>query len=138
MTRKRFMKNRVRSLADFQKVLHALCVDLGQAADHYTLFRNLMRAKEGPFTKAVSGSQTFWGLTYGAHLETALFRLCRAYDQDADALTLRTLMETIRLQALRQCRLRRAVSDWVPVRPAFLAGAILVAEAQRRLPDYLR
>lgn len=98
MPRKQVMKNRIRSVADFQKVLHALCVDLGQASDHYTLFRKLIAAQRGPFTKALSQSQTFWSLTYGAHLETAVFRLCRAYDQGTDPLTLRTLIQTIKLR----------------------------------------
>lgn len=98
MPRKRLMNNAIRDEADFKKVLAAICLDLGQALDHFTLFRNLMAAKQGAFTKAVSQSPTFWSLVYGGLQETTLFRLCRAYDQHDGALTLRTVLETISLR----------------------------------------
>lgn len=97
MARKKLMNNTVRSEADFKKVLAAICLDLGQAIDYFTLFKNLMTAKQGTYTKAVSQSQTFWSLVYGGLHEATLFRLCRAYDQHDGALTMRTLLETIRL-----------------------------------------
>ena len=57
--------------------MDTLRLDLSDAHDHYNLFRNLLEAKEGEFTKAVSQSQTFWSLVYGANFDTAVFRLCR-------------------------------------------------------------
>jgi hypothetical protein len=88
MPRKKLMNNAIRSEADFRKVLAAICLDLGHALDHFTLFKNLMAAKQGAYTKAVSQSQTFWSLVYGALQDATLFRLCRAYDQDDGALTM--------------------------------------------------
>lgn len=98
MPSKRLMNGAIRSEADFRKVLAAICLDLGEALDRYTLFRNLMAAKQGAYTKAVSQSPTFWSLVYGGLQEATLFRLCRAYDQHDGALTLRTLLETIRMR----------------------------------------
>jgi hypothetical protein len=98
MPRKKIMNNAIQTEDDFGKIFAAICLDLGQALDRYTLFQNLMTAKQGPFTKAVSQSQTFWSLVYGSLQEATLFRLCRAYDQHDGALTLRTLLETIRLR----------------------------------------
>ena len=43
----------------------------------------------------MSGSQAFWSTVYGALSDAALYGLARAYDQNDDALTLRTLLETI-------------------------------------------
>jgi AbiU2 len=81
---------------DFKTALDTLCLDLSDASDHYKLFRNLIAAKEGEYAKAVSQSQTFWSLVYGANLDATVFRLCRVYDQEKGALTLRTLLETIK------------------------------------------
>jgi hypothetical protein len=84
------------SIKDFKTGLDTLCLDLSDASDHYKLFRNLLRAKEGEYTKAVSQSQTFWSLVYGASLDATVLRLCRVYDQERSALTLRTVLETIK------------------------------------------
>ncbi len=89
-------KTKIRTASEFELVLKTLCLDLATASDHYALFRKLLDAKEGAYAKALSQSQTFWSLTYGAHFETAVFRLCRAYDQDSDALALKGFLETIR------------------------------------------
>jgi hypothetical protein len=89
-------KSKIRTGAEFEIVLKILCLDLARANDHYALFRRLIAAKEGAYTKALSQSQTFWSLTFGAHFETAVFRLCRVYDQDSDALALKGFLETVR------------------------------------------
>jgi hypothetical protein len=81
---------------EFKTSLDTLILDLAHAGDHYALFRKLLAAKEGTYTKALSQSQTFWSLTYGAHFDAAVFRLCRAYDQGKGALTLKTLLEIIK------------------------------------------
>lgn len=98
MPRKKLMNGAIRSEADFRKVFAAICLDLGEALDRYTLFRNLMAAKQDTYTKAVSQSPTFWSLVYGGLQEATLFRLCRAYDQHDGALTLRTLLETLQMR----------------------------------------
>jgi hypothetical protein len=40
-------------------------------------------------------SQTFWWLTIHAHQSTAVQRLCRAFDQEAQALSLHSWLKTI-------------------------------------------
>jgi hypothetical protein len=89
------MKNRVRDDADFGRLLVAINGDLCQARDHFLLVKRL-RGATRRYWRAFAQSQTFWHLTRRAHQDAAMFRLCRAYDQNLDALTLRTLLETIR------------------------------------------
>jgi hypothetical protein len=89
-------KIKIRTVDEFELVLKTLCLDLATASDHYALFQKLLAAREGAYSKALSQSQTFWSLTYDAHFETAVFRLCRAYDQDSDALALKGFLEAIR------------------------------------------
>ena len=89
-------KPKIRTHEEFELVLKTLILDIARARDHYTLFQKLLAAKEGAYAKALSQSQTFWSLTYGAHFETAVFRLCRAYDQDSEALALKGFLETIK------------------------------------------
>jgi AbiU2 len=86
---------RIRSTEEFKTVVDTLCLDLADANDHYALHRKLLAAKEGAYTKALSQSQTFWSLTYGAHFDAAVFRLCRAYDQNPTNLALVGLLEAI-------------------------------------------
>ncbi len=83
---------------DFKRALNALLRDLSRANDFYDLSKKLYAAQEGRFAKAMSRSQTFWTLTFNAHWEAAVFRLCRAYDGNRSSLTLRTFLEMIKTQ----------------------------------------
>jgi len=93
MTRKR--EQIITSADVFRNILDTVILDISKAADYSRLFENLLAAKEGAFTKAVSQSQVFWSFVYGATSDAAVFRLCRVYDQNKDALTLRSLLETV-------------------------------------------
>ena len=86
----------VKTAEDFRRALTTLLRDLGQANNHYELCKKLYAAQESGFDKAMSLSRTFWTLTYEAHWETAVFRLCRVYDWNRDVLNLRTFLELIR------------------------------------------
>lgn len=86
----------VKTVEDFRRALTTLLRDLGQANNHYELCKKLYAAQESGFDKAMSLSRTFWTLTYEAHWETAVFRLCRVYDWNRDVLNLRTFLELIR------------------------------------------
>ena len=44
-------------------------------------------------------SWTFWSLTFQAHWDTTLFRLCKIYDQHNTSLNLRNLLDTIEANA---------------------------------------
>ena len=82
---------------DFAKALDVLSRDLCSAGDHFTLWKELNKARRSKaFMLAFNQSNTFWHLTFRAHLENTIFRLCRVYDQNLDGLTLRTLLLRLR------------------------------------------
>ncbi|MDP9144028.1 MAG: hypothetical protein M3N43_04930, partial [Actinomycetota bacterium] len=60
-----------------------------------------------------SQSHTFWQLTLTAHINTCMHILCRAYDQDTQALHLRSWLFTIRehLHLFDQEEFRRRLKD---------------------------
>ena len=76
----------------FRKAFQTLALDLGAAANHLDLRRRLGEASAGPHQAAFDLSRSFWWLTLQAHEDVVLFRLCRVYDQDLNALSLRTLL----------------------------------------------
>ncbi|HKV98831.1 MAG TPA: hypothetical protein VJN96_03345 [Vicinamibacterales bacterium] len=86
----------IKSAEEFKSVVNTLCLDLAGANDHFELFRKLNRAREEEFERALSQSQTFWFLTLRAHLETAVFRLGRAYDQNPNNLGLKGFLEIVK------------------------------------------
>jgi hypothetical protein len=89
----------IHTAEEFKTLLNTICNDLGRVFDKWTLFNNLMEAQQGPFTKALSQSQSFWSIVYGALQDAVLFGLCRAYDDNPEALTLRTVIETLKAKA---------------------------------------
>jgi hypothetical protein len=106
-------KSKIKTPDEFKLYLQTVCFDLAGASDHYTLFRKLLEAKEGTYTRALSQSQTFWSLTYRAHFETAVFRLCRAYDQDPDALALPAFLQLVKAN---HCGFSRSTQhSWMPI-----------------------
>lgn len=76
----------------FKKAFRTLALDMGAAANHLDLRRRLGDATEGPHQAAFDISPSFWWLTLNAHEDVTLFRICRVYDQDLNALSLRTLL----------------------------------------------
>ena len=88
------MQIRIKSADDFHKLLNALISELAQALDHFGLVRDLDAAHE-KFLQAFNQCHTFWYLTRRAHVDATLIRLCKAYDQNADSLNLRNLIDTI-------------------------------------------
>jgi hypothetical protein len=50
---------KIRTTEEFKTVLETLCHDLAAASDHDSLYCKLLAAKERPYTKALSQSQTF-------------------------------------------------------------------------------
>jgi hypothetical protein len=79
---------------EFKLLLNVLLSDLGHVNDYLTLYENLGKSLDGHW-RGMSGSQAFWSTVYRALSDAALYGLARAYDQNDDALTLRTLLETI-------------------------------------------
>jgi len=90
------MPKPIATTGELREALSTLCYDLGRAKDHHGLLNRLIEADKGQFQMAMSLSPVFWMLTGRAHFETTAMLLCRAYDWQEGALTLRTMLETIR------------------------------------------
>ena len=93
-TLKLIMQIRIRDAAEFHTLLKALIGELTQAQDHFGLVRDLDAASE-EYARELNESRTFWYLTRRAHIDAAVSRLCKAYDQNSRSLNLRNLLDTI-------------------------------------------
>jgi hypothetical protein len=85
----------VRDSADFQRILRALALELVDANISFKLHTNLIAAYESDSGEAMRQAWTFWSLTIQAHVDSAILRLCRIYDQDDKNLGLRGFIHTI-------------------------------------------
>jgi len=88
------MQIKISSAEEFERLLKALCEEVVNACIHFRLYSDLEAAKE-KYSASYIQSWTFWSLTFQAHLDTALFRLCKIYDQHDASLNLRNLLDTI-------------------------------------------
>jgi hypothetical protein len=89
------MKLKLKSADEFRRLLTTLLNDLLDARFHFVLHQNLVKVSE-EYAKEFGQSPTFWGLTFSAHIDAVLVRLCRAYDTyDHKVLNLQNLLETI-------------------------------------------
>jgi hypothetical protein len=89
------MKLKIKNAEEFRRLLTTLLDDLVDARFHFSLHQNLAKATD-EYAKEFAQSPTFWRLTFRAHIEAVLIRLCRAYDTyDHSALNLRNLLDTI-------------------------------------------
>lgn len=79
---------------EFEHLIDALGNDLVAAAIHLRLHRDI-RLAAAEYSRELNEANTFWSLTLNAHLQHGLHCLCRAYDQQRRALSLRTWLETI-------------------------------------------
>ena len=73
------MQLNIRHEEDFGKLLDSLADDLVQANIHFRLYEDLQKSIP-EFVSIFNESNTFWHLTFRSHLDAALFRLCRVYD----------------------------------------------------------
>ncbi|MCU1314918.1 MAG: hypothetical protein JWN63_240 [Candidatus Acidoferrum typicum] len=90
------MAIQVKDSIEFQRVLEAIALELVDANIAFRMHTDLIAAYEQEFGTELRQSWTFWSLTIQGHLDSAVFRLCRIYDQDDKNLGLRGLLETIR------------------------------------------
>jgi hypothetical protein len=88
------MAIQVRDSAEFQRLLQS-ALELVDANIAFKMHSNLIAAYESESGEAMRQAWTFWSLTIQAHLDSAVFRLCRIYDQDDKNLGLRGFMHTI-------------------------------------------
>jgi hypothetical protein len=86
----------IKTAAEFRRLLTTLTDELVDANIHWQLYSDLALAGS-KYPKEFNQARTFWGLTVSAHLDAALFRLCKIYDQHRDGLNLRSFLETVQL-----------------------------------------
>jgi len=89
------MKLKIQNASEFHKLLFALAGDLVDARIHFNLLRSLSAANEEYFIEFAQ-SNTFWSLTFEAHLDATLVRLCKSFDLHRRSLNLRTLVSTVK------------------------------------------
>ena len=84
----------VNDSAEFERLLKALSDDIVDAHVHYRLYQELIEAIE-KHPLVVQQSNVFWTFTLQGHLNSCVYALLRAYDQDSRALHLRSWLATI-------------------------------------------
>ena len=80
---------------EFSRLLQALANAIVTAHIHYQLYKDLRQALSD-YPSVAAQSRAFWQLTLNAHINTSMQILCRVYDQQAQALHLRSWLLTIR------------------------------------------
>lgn len=88
------MKLKIKDAAEFQRLLHALANELVDARIHFRLYSDLTASVQ-KYHSEVNQSGTFWSLTFQAHLDASIFRLCKIYDKHSKTLNLQNLLDTI-------------------------------------------
>jgi hypothetical protein len=89
------MQIKIGSSQEFGRLLNDLADEMVSACIHFRLYSDLEAARKS-YIKELNQSRTFWTLTFRAHLDTVLFRLCKIYDQHSSSLNLRNLLDTIK------------------------------------------
>lgn len=84
----------VNDSAEFERLLKALSDDIVDAHIHYRLYQELIEAIE-KHPLVVQQSNTFWTFTLQGHLNSSVYALLRAYDQDPRSLHLYSWLATI-------------------------------------------
>jgi hypothetical protein len=80
---------------EFKRLLEGLANDIVDAHIHYGLYKDL-RSALIEFPLVVAQSNTFWTTTLKSHLNTSLYMLTKAYDQQTNALHLFSFLQTIK------------------------------------------
>lgn len=89
------MPLKVKDATELKAMITALAADLVDASIHLKLLMDLDHSRN-EFAKELNQSNTFWFLTFRAHSDAAMLRLCRAYDPHDNSLNLTTFLSTIR------------------------------------------
>ena len=84
----------IKDSAEFDRLLKALSDDVVDAHIHYGLYEGLVEAiNKHPLV--VQQSNVFWTFTLQSHLNSSVYALFRAYDQNLRSLHLRSWLATI-------------------------------------------
>jgi hypothetical protein len=89
------MAIQVRTSDELKRLIEALALELVDANIAFRMHERLVSAYESEYGDVMREAWTFWSLTIQGHLDSAVFRLCRIYDQDDKNLGLRGLLDTI-------------------------------------------
>lgn len=88
------MKIRIRDSKEFGQLLKALVDEMVSACIHFRLYSDL-KSDVNNYVTELNQSPAFWFLTFRAHIDTVLSRLCRIYEQHNASLNLKNLLDTI-------------------------------------------
>jgi hypothetical protein len=86
---------RLKSEADFQRLRDRIDEEVSHARHHWSLFKGLQEAS-AEYAFEMNESNTFWHLTFIAHLDAVVSHLGRLYDKHTGALSLGRFIETVR------------------------------------------
>lgn len=103
---------KIKDSAEFERLLKALSDDIVDAHIHYQLYKELIEAiRKHPLV--VQQSNTFWTFTLQAHLNSSVYALFRAYDQNTSSLHLLSWLSTIRanLHLFEEAGFRERLKD---------------------------
>lgn len=84
----------IKDASEFERLLKGLSDDIVDAHVHYLLYEDLIKALE-KHPLVAPQSNVFWTFTLQSHLNSSVYALFRAYDQDLRALHLRSWLLTI-------------------------------------------
>jgi AbiU2 len=84
----------VRDSKEFQRLLEAISWELVEANIFFRMHMDLIKAASR-FQREINEARTFWDRTITAHLDAAILRLCRIFDQNDRNLGLGALLDTI-------------------------------------------
>lgn len=88
------MKIKIKSADQFSRLLDALANETVTACIHFKLYSDLEAARPD-YSDEFNQSWTFWSLTFQAHWDATVFRLCKIYDQHKTSLNLQNFLDTI-------------------------------------------
>ena len=103
---------KIKSHLDFERLLKALSDDVIDAHIHFRMHADLVEStNKDPIV--FQQSSFFWGLTIQAHLNSCLYALFRAYDQEKTSLHLRSWLITIQanMQLFEDAAFRERLKD---------------------------
>lgn len=89
------MEIKIDNSEEFQHLLESLASEVVDASIHFKLYSDLTGAIS-EYQTEYNQTNAFWSLTFQSHLDAAVFRLCKIYDQHAKTLNLRNLLDTIK------------------------------------------
>jgi len=86
---------RVNNEEEFERLRDRIDLEASNASDHFDLLKGLEASRQDYYLE-VNESNTFWHLTFIAHRDAVLSHLCRLYDRDGGAQSLRRFLLTVR------------------------------------------